>query len=288
GDASSAESGGIVYDSNNNNGLQFRTGGNVTRMTLDAQGFVGIGVSVPDTPLDVARSSGSVAAFNRTTSDGVVVSIQQDGVTEGSISVSGATVSYNAFTGSHYGWTNDEIERFALVRLTGENRLRHDQPDAEITCGIEATQVANDPACVGAYLGLHESTQPASDENPHLIMSVGNGEMWVIDTGRDIAPGDVLISSDVPGCAMLDDARKFAEGHIVARAAERMEWSSIKTGEDGVRRARLSVLFDRFTRTSDAASIANLRSENTALRAEMVELKALVAALAASQREDSK
>lgn len=48
GDPTDPESGGILYDTANNNGFQFRTNGNVTRMTLDAGGLLGIGM-VPTT-----------------------------------------------------------------------------------------------------------------------------------------------------------------------------------------------------------------------------------------------
>jgi len=50
----------------------------------------------------VSAFNGPVADFNRVVDDGNVVLIRQDGTTQGSISVSGATTSYNAFTGSHW------------------------------------------------------------------------------------------------------------------------------------------------------------------------------------------
>jgi len=54
-----------------------------------------------------AASSGVVAYFNRLTNDGTIVSLRQAGVEEGTISVSGATVSYNAFAGSHWSQLQD-------------------------------------------------------------------------------------------------------------------------------------------------------------------------------------
>jgi hypothetical protein len=54
-----------------------------------------------------AASSGTVAFFNRLTDDGTIVSLRQAGVEEGTISVSGATVSYNAFAGSHWSQLKD-------------------------------------------------------------------------------------------------------------------------------------------------------------------------------------
>lgn len=48
-----------------------------------------------------------VAWFNRNTSDGTIVNLAQDGSIEGTISVSGTTVSYNAFLGSHWSQLAD-------------------------------------------------------------------------------------------------------------------------------------------------------------------------------------
>jgi hypothetical protein len=78
----------------------------------------------------------SLAAFNRLVTDGPLVFFQQDGAFEGTISVTGTTVSYGAFTGCHYGWTDRTIERGTLVVMTGENRRRTDDPSAEPTYGI--------------------------------------------------------------------------------------------------------------------------------------------------------
>ena len=54
-----------------------------------------------------AVSSGTVAFFNRLTDDGTIISLRQAGTEEGTISVSGNTVSYNAFAGSHWSQLQD-------------------------------------------------------------------------------------------------------------------------------------------------------------------------------------
>jgi len=110
-----------------------------------------------------------------------VVSIRKNGIEEGTISVSGYIVSYNAFTGSHFAWTDQSIERGMLVSLTGVNRRSHSNPEAEIIYGIVESSKANDPKVLGSYLGLQEPPKPAGPENPHLVMAVGNGDMWVVD-----------------------------------------------------------------------------------------------------------
>jgi len=195
-------------------------------------GNVGIGDTTPDARFDVEASGATAAMFNRLTNDGTIIELQQAGTTEGTISVSGTTVSYNAFTGSHHAWTDERMERGTLVVMTGDNRRRTDDPGAEPTYGIAPSTKANDPQCLGAYLGLLEPAKPQTSENPHQVMAVGNGDMWVVDTGRNIDPGQYLISSDLKGHAMLDDAERFPVGYVVARAGEGVDWSKVSESVD--------------------------------------------------------
>ncbi len=241
---------------------------NTVQVALDgATGRVGIGDITPDAKLDVEESGATVGAFNRTTNDGTVIAILQDGTTEGTISVSGTTVSYNAFTGSHFGWSDESIEQGTLVSLTGVNRRYHDDSNSEIIYGITPSSKANDPACMGAYLGLQESSLPASNENPHLIMAVGNGEMWVTNEGGDIQPGDFLISSNTSGCAMKYAPEKYPIGYIVARAAEGVNW------KDGAYRKKVSVFFKSFMYNGETL---HLKEEISNLKAEVHLMKTIL------------
>jgi len=61
------------------------------KMSVTGTG-VGIGTAAPASP----------CAVNREADDGVIIGLEQGDVVEGTISVSGTTVSYNAFVGSHY------------------------------------------------------------------------------------------------------------------------------------------------------------------------------------------
>jgi hypothetical protein len=219
---------------------------------LLVQGDVGINDPSPDARLDVVEVGATVARFERNVDDGTVIEIAQGGVTEGTISVSGLTVSYNAFTGSHCGWTEEHIARGTLVVMTGDNRRRTDDPGSEPTYGISPATRANDPQCLGAYLGLLEPSQPRSAENPHQVMAVGNGDMWVVDNGRDIEPGQYLISSDLKGHAMLDDVERFPVGHVIARAGEGVDWSKVSDSIEGRKHKRISVFFESFERGSAA------------------------------------
>jgi hypothetical protein len=223
-------------------------------------GPVGIGDSSPDAPLDVEKdfpvgTPGAVAVFNRTGSDGVIIDFQKNGSSVGNISTNRGIVSYNSFTGSHLAWTDMTIERGSLVRLTGMNRRLHGNPESEIVYGIAPSTTANDPSCIGAYLTTHHADGKGADGQTHLVMAEGNGEMWVVETGDDIRPGDYLISSDVPGCAMKDDPLRFSVGHIVARAAEGVCWESVEPGASAVKKAKVSVFFESFVRSGGATRL---------------------------------
>jgi len=258
------ESGATDWIASNSSGdfylLSAQGGGSWTRLFISSTGTtvlamnggdVGIGTS-PSTRLHVSAYGADVATFNRNTNDGTIIRINQAGVTEGTISVAGTTVSYNAFTGSHYGWTDEALERGELVTLTGANRSSHDNPESEIVYGIKRSTAPNDPACFGSYLALQSPTLPYSAANPHLIMAAGNGDMWVVDEGQDIQPGDYLISSSTPGHAMKDDEVKYPIGHVVARAAEAVDWGSVSQSIDGRKHKRISILFGNFVRSGDA------------------------------------
>jgi hypothetical protein len=262
--------GGILYDSTSTpDGLQFRVNGNSTKMEIDSAGNVGIGTIAHsiDARLHVESDNARVAKFDRYTSDGELVAFARDDGVVGNITVSSGVVSYNAFTGSHYAWSADAPSPGALVSMTGDNRRLSDRTDREIVYGVAETTKANDPACLGAYLDTLPGQSLASPLDIRLVTAVGNGDMWVVDSGAgDIAPGDYLISSDVPGHAMKDDPARFPVGYIVARAAERVRWNDVQANEPaGAKHRRISVLFESFGRnnTADRLSVEVQRLRET-------------------------
>lgn len=87
--------------------------GSNVRVTRQGNFLVGTATQIVSSTVDgfVAFDTGRMAAyisggvpgtFNRNTNDGTLISLRQADVEEGTISVSGATVSYNAFAGSHW------------------------------------------------------------------------------------------------------------------------------------------------------------------------------------------
>ena len=60
------------------------------------------------------RVGGIAAYFNRQNNDGDIVAFRQDGSDEGTISISGTTTSYNAFSGSHWSRLTDNSKPIIL------------------------------------------------------------------------------------------------------------------------------------------------------------------------------
>jgi hypothetical protein len=227
-----------------------------------------------------------VVTIDRLLDDGLLVRFRRNGLTQGTIDVAAGTVTYNAFTGSHYARTDETIERGLLVSLTGKNGRLEDRPESEIIYGVSTTRRANDPSVLGAYLARQNSKSDLGDTmNPHLVEAVGNGEMWVIDTGRALAAGDYLVSSDVEGHAMTDPGT-FDASYIVGRVAEPINWKDITTtvtGPDGRahKRALVSVFFENFvidrTTTQELNRIvAQQDSEIQALNARLAALEQML------------
>ena len=113
-------------------GITFRTG--ITgadptdtgseRMRIDSSGNVLInknngsssvaGLFFSSTGSHLSREVGSVVLFNRQNDDGQIVGFAQGDSTEGSVSISGSTTSYNAFSASHWSRLNDNSKPIIL------------------------------------------------------------------------------------------------------------------------------------------------------------------------------
>ena len=116
--AGSAGSNNATLNLIENSAMIFATN-NAERMRILSTGQLIVGGTTTNSDIAGCRLHGSgIGAFtrdgnvslliNRLTNDGNLAEIQQAGVTEGTISVSGTTVSYNGFTGSHWSRFIDE------------------------------------------------------------------------------------------------------------------------------------------------------------------------------------
>ncbi|PIZ61544.1 hypothetical protein COY17_04275, partial [Candidatus Saccharibacteria bacterium CG_4_10_14_0_2_um_filter_52_9] len=199
-----------------------------------------IGTATPGRALEVKATAVPVALFNRS-NDGSVVEFASGGTVQGDISIAGATTSYNAFTGSHYGYTDQTLSAGELVTQVGSR-----QPaNTEIEYQAARSTVANDPAILGSYLD-RRSNGPADGI---LISAAGNGDAWVVDTGSNMIEGQYLISSDVAGHAMADPGT-YAESHIIGRLQQPIDWSQVTTtvlvGGQPRKHAKVSIYYTFF------------------------------------------
>ena len=85
----------------------FPSGGTIMMHKTNSSSAVEGQAFSPQGNATFTRSGGIVVSFNRSTNDGQVVSIRQDNAQEGVISVSGNTVTYTSFTGSHWSRLTD-------------------------------------------------------------------------------------------------------------------------------------------------------------------------------------
>jgi len=141
------------------------------------------------------------------------------------------------------------------VTLSGDNKYLEDNPNSEILYGVEQSNTANDSKILGAYLSLQNPNSPPSVENPHMIMAVGNGTVWVVDNGEDLTQGDYLISSDVAGHAMRDN-NEYDISYIIGRVAEPVKWSNIIQTINGIKHKQVSVFFESFIRDHKSEKLA--------------------------------
>jgi len=247
--------GGIYYlDAS---GLTIRTGANATRMLVDEIGNVriGLGTETPDAQLHVESASTRVMKVDRGGNDGELLSWARDDAPIGSVTVAAGVVTYGAFTGVHYATLEAPVETYTLVSMTGNNTILGNKDatktQGETVYGVRASSKPNDPAALGVYMGSIDAEDYNHTTPIAQIAAVGNADMIVVDngTGEGIAPGDYLISSGVPGAAMKLDPATFPVGHVIAKAAGSVDWSSVSADAQGVKRAKVSVLFTSFTHT---------------------------------------
>jgi len=264
---------------NSTDDLVFRNDGSDYVTFEKNTGSVGIGASSPSYPLHVVGTGTSyVAGFDKNNASGSnLIRFMRQGSFVGNITESSGTVSYNPFTGSHYGMSDEKMEKGILVTMTGRNKTINNLENGEPIYGVAISTQPNDPKILGAYLDLveDEDLQDKNEQKVMAIMAVGNGLMWIVDNGENIEIGDYIISSSVPGHAMKDKG-EFAISHIIARAAEPIDWSGETQTINGVKHKKISMFFESFT-IEHSGGIKNelelLKKENDNLKADIEEIQ---------------
>lgn len=144
--------------------------------------------------LVATRSGGTVGVFNRLGSDGTVIEIQQDTVTEGSISVSGTTVSYNGGHLSRWAQFPDNSRPELLKGTVMSNLDQMSNWDGEENEQLNCVQVScmeGDPDVAGVFVDWD-----TKDDGYNDILLAMTGDMVIrIAKGVIIQRGDLLMSA---------------------------------------------------------------------------------------------
>jgi hypothetical protein len=122
---------------------------------------------------------------NRRTTDGDIVALLQDGVTEGSISVSGVTVSYNAFLGSHWAQFEDGARRDLLLGTVLESTDKlctwPGEQNDRLPC-IKVSDRKGSPRVCGCFLAWdedeHRMVQATREVEREEVSIEKMGERW--------------------------------------------------------------------------------------------------------------
>jgi hypothetical protein len=207
--ATSGNRGGrLVFNTKVNNGsiaerMRIDSSGNVlvgtTSTTPDLSNVAGIVFSSTGTVVG-SRSDGPAAAFNRKTNDGTLVSFRQDGTEEGTISVSGTTVSYNGGHLSRWSQLYNETTKVNVYRGTVLESVDamcvwekdgQPLPNEQATKTIVSTTVASKTVA-----GVFDRYDEDDETNPYDFYVAQSGDFVIrIAQGVTVQNGDLLESA---------------------------------------------------------------------------------------------
>jgi len=204
---------GVSYLANANGfPLAFSTS-NAERLRIDASGNLLVGKTSPSTStigfqFDLANqkiasgaNGGASAFFNRNGDDGMIVQIAQDGTVEGTISVSGTTVSYNGghlsrFSQLPSGQRDPAIKKGTVLsnldamcewRDADGNLLPNEQLNK-----VKISDVEGDLNTAGVFVNWDDDDQ----DNPYDLNMAMTGDMIIrIAQGTSVNRGDLLMSA---------------------------------------------------------------------------------------------
>jgi len=140
-----------------------------------------------------------------------VVFCDGDGTTQGTITFSSGTVSYNAFTAGHQAIlpNSDNDAGYAYGTLVETTAITSpSEQSRDITYTVRKTSTANSKAVLGVYSNSLNGTVMTYNEdgttnekhtNRHEIYVLGDGHILCNNSGGNIAVGDGIASSSTEG-----------------------------------------------------------------------------------------
>jgi hypothetical protein len=142
----------------------------------------------------ISRLGGEVLGINRGTDDGTLISFAQAGSTEGSISVSGGTVSYNAFAGSHWSQLQDgskpDILRGTVMESINELCVWPDEQNERLPKS-KISDTAGSKKVYGVFMGWDNDWATTNDM---YITAVG-AFICRVNGSVTVQEGDLLESN---------------------------------------------------------------------------------------------
>ncbi len=217
----------IIFGTNNAQRARItETGTLLVGKTTDTTNANGVTLS-PSGFGRFAATEETVLAVNRISNDGTIVSIQQDATEEGSISVSGNTVSYNAFAGSHWSQLQDgskpDILRGTVMESINElcvwpNEVNERLPKAKIS------DTAGSKKVYGVFMAWDNDWTVTNDM---LVTAVGaficrvNGSVTVqegdlLESNGDgtarVQSDDIIRSSTIGKVTSTVKTHQYADG----------------------------------------------------------------------------
>jgi len=153
--------------------------------------------------LQLTRGGDTVLVCDRRTDDGIIISLQQAGTGEGSISVAGTTVTYASFCGSHESQLLNEAERARLLRGTvieTVDKLADWYKRDEVLAKCKISDTPKSRNVYGVFFSWYDNKQ---DDDTLNVASLG-AFCIRIDADEKVTAGDLLVSAG-NGCAMVQD-----------------------------------------------------------------------------------
>jgi hypothetical protein len=184
--------------------LGFNTG-NTERMRIDSSGNLLVGKTasddndvgcelVPAGLVSATRSASVSAIFGRNTDDGQIVQFRQAGSTEGTISVSGTTVSYNGGHLSRWAQFPDnsrpELLKGTVMSNLDQMSVWGNEENEQLNC-VQVSTVEGDANVAGVFVSWD-----SEDDGYNDILLAMTGDMVIrIAGGITVQRGDLLMSA---------------------------------------------------------------------------------------------
>lgn len=149
----------------------------------------------------LSRDAGLILDLNRVTNDGNLVYFRQDGTIEGAIAVTGTTITYNTFCGSHFSQLSDgsilDIPRGTIVE-TLDDMCSWPGEENDQLARFKVSDTPGSSRVYGVFLDWHAEDL---DSNDAMIASLGAYLVRIAD-GVTVQRGD-LIESNGDGCGRV-------------------------------------------------------------------------------------